>query len=106
MGVDYALEKFFSVLNHALASTDSVQKRLAAVASGVCHLKRDSFPDDKAWKRFENFMKGTTMFPAKGIESRIQATTSQMSDGETHQWLQEALGIFSELAQGCRTRRR
>lgn len=106
MGVDYGLEKFFSVLNYSLASTDSVQKRLAAVASGVRHLKRDSFPDDKTWKRFENFMKGTTLFPAKGIEGRIQATTSQMSDGETRQWLQEALGIFSELAQRHGTGRR
>jgi hypothetical protein len=51
-------------------------------------------------------MKGTRLFPAKGIKGRIQATTSQMSDGETHQWLQEALRVFSDLAQGNRMRRR
>ena len=89
----------------ALASTDSARKRLAAIGWGVRHLKKDSFPDEKTWKRFENFMKGTTRFPARSIKSRIQATTSQMSNGETHQWLQEALGIFSELAQGYRKSR-
>jgi hypothetical protein len=98
--VPYGWETFFTALSLALASTDSAQNRLAALALGVRHLKKDSFPDEKTWKRFENFMRGTTRFPAKGIKGRIQATTSQMSDGETHQWLQEALGIFSELAPG------
>jgi hypothetical protein len=76
MGVDYGWETLFSALSQALASTDSAQKRLAAIAWGVRHLKKDSFPDEKTLKRFENFMKGTTRFPAKSIKSRIQATTS------------------------------
>jgi hypothetical protein len=99
MGVDYGWEKFFSSLNYAVANTDSLQKRLAGVAMGVCHLDRDSFPDDETWKRFENFMNVTTLLSAKGNEGTIQATTSEMSDGEAHQWLQEALGLFSELAE-------
>lgn len=99
MGVDYGNEKFFSVLSYAVGSTDSVQERLSNVISGVCHLERDSFPDDDTWQRFEALLAETTKRAAKGDEGTIAATTSQMSEDEAAKWLHEALSIFTEIAE-------
>jgi hypothetical protein len=44
-------------------------------------------------------MTTTKMLPARGNESRLAATTSQMEESEAKQWLQEALALFSDIAQ-------
>lgn len=99
MGVDYGWEKFFNALHYVVASTAGLQERLAVVSNGVCHLERDSFPDDETYERFQKLIKGTTMLPAKANEGTIAATTSQMEEAEAKLWLQEALGIFSDIAE-------
>jgi hypothetical protein len=62
-------------------------------------LRRDSFPSDETYERFEKLMTATKMLPARGNEGRLAATTSQMEESEAKQWLQEALGLFSDVAQ-------
>jgi hypothetical protein len=99
LGINYGYENFYSVLRHAIASTDHLQKRLAGVISGIDHLEQDSFPDDETWNRFEKLVNGTTMLPPKGNEGTIQATTSQMTDDEAALWLKEAFDIFSNIAE-------
>lgn len=100
VGVDYGWEKFFVALRYAIASTAPPQERLESVVSGVCHLDRDSFPDDETWKRFEKLIEGTTKLPARiEGEGTIRATTAQMTDDEAGEWLHEAIGIFSDIAE-------
>jgi hypothetical protein len=99
MGLDYGWEKFFSSLRYALGSAAPPQELLGGVVSGVCHLRRDSFPDDETWKRFEKLLNETTCLPGKGNEGTIQATTSQMTDDEAGRCLREAFEIFSKIAE-------
>jgi hypothetical protein len=99
MGVDYGWEKFFSSIHYAVTSTERLQQRLQVVVSGIDGLRRDSFPSDETYERFEKLMTATKMLPARGNEGRLAATTSQMEESEAKQWLQEALGLFSDVAQ-------
>jgi hypothetical protein len=99
MATDYGYEKFSGALNYAIGSTDSVQERLANVASEVCHLERDSFPNDELWQQFEVLMNATSGRAAKRDEGTIAATTCQMSNAEAAKWLRRALSIFSDLAE-------
>jgi len=39
------------------------------------------------------------MLPARGSEGRLAAPTSQMEESEAKQWLQEAVELFSDVAQ-------
>ena len=64
MAVDYGCEKFFSVFNYVIVSTRPLQERLESVISAVVHLRREDFPDDETWKRFEKLMEATTRPPA------------------------------------------
>ena len=99
MGVDYGWEKFFSSIHYAVTSTELLQKRLQVVVKEIDGLRRDSFPSDKTYERFEKLMTATKMLPARGNEGRLAATISQMEESEAKQWLQEALGLFSDVAQ-------
>ena len=93
------MEKFFSSIHYAVTSTELLQKRLQVVVSGIDGLRRDSFPSDETYARFEKLMTATKMLPARGNEGRLAATTSQMEESEAKQWLQEAVAIFSDVAQ-------
>jgi hypothetical protein len=99
MGVDYGWEKFFSSIHHAVTSTELLQKRLQVVVNGIDGLRRDSFPSDESYERFEKLMTATKMLPARGNEGRLAVTTSQMEESEARQWLQEAVALFSDVAQ-------
>jgi hypothetical protein len=99
MGIDYAWEKFFSALYYAIGSSDTLQKRLEGVISGVQPLQRDDFLDQETWKKFEELLRETTKRPAAGDEGTIRATTSRMSDTEATKWLHEALSLFSTIAE-------
>jgi hypothetical protein len=72
---------------------------LQVVVKEIDGLRRDSFPSDETYARFEKLMTATKMLPARGTEGRIVATTSQMEESEAKQWLQEAVAIFSDVAQ-------
>ena len=99
VGVDYGWEKFFSSIRCAVTSTELLQKRLQVVVKEIDGLRRDSFPRDETYERFEKLMTATKMLPARGTEGRLAATTSQMEESEAKQWLQEAVGLFSDIAQ-------
>jgi hypothetical protein len=99
MGLDYGWEKFFSSLHHAVGSAAPLQELLEGVMSGVRHLRRDSFPDDETWKRFEKLLNETTYLSATGNEGAIRATMSQMTDDEAGRCLREAFEIFSKIAE-------
>jgi hypothetical protein len=99
MGVDYGWEKFFSSIHYAVTSAERLQQRLQGVVNRIDGLRRDSFRSDETYERFEKLMTATKMLPARGNEGRLAATTSQMEESEAKQWLQEALGLFSDVAQ-------
>lgn len=44
-------------------------------------------------------MDENTKCAAAENEGTIRSTTSQMSDDEARKWLQEALGLFSDIAE-------
>src|SRR4249919_602854 len=89
MGVDYGWEKFFSSIHYAVTSTERLQQRLQVVVNENDGLRRDNFPSDETYERFEKLMTATKMLPARGNEGRLVATTSQMEESEAKQWLQE-----------------
>jgi hypothetical protein len=102
MGVNYGWEKFFILLDYAIASKASLQDRLASAISKVEGLSADSFPSDgDSWVRYKGLIEATTKLPALHKEGTIQATTSQMTDEEAARWLREAVGIFSDIARAC-----
>jgi len=101
MGLDYGWEKFFTSLHYAVGSAAPPQKLLEGVVSGVYDLRRDSFPDDETWKRFEKLLNETTYLSATGNEGAIRATTSQMTDDEAGRCLREAFEIFSKITEAC-----
>jgi hypothetical protein len=103
MGVDYGWEKFFSSIHYAVTSTERLQQRLQGVVSGIDGLRRDSLPSDETYERFGKLMTATKMLPTRGNEGRLAATTSQMEESEAKQWLQEALALFSDVAQAYGT---
>jgi len=86
MGVDYGWEKFFSSIHYAVTSTELLQS-LQVVVKEIDGLRRDSFPSDKTYERFEKLMTAAKMLPARGNEGRLAATTSQMEESEAKQWL-------------------
>ena len=106
MGVDYGWEKFFTSIHYAGTSTERLQQRLQVVVSAIDGLRRDSFPRDDTYERFEKLMTATKMLPARGTEGRLAATTSQMEESEAKQWLQEAVGLFSDIARHGQERAR
>ena len=72
MGLDYGWEKFFSSLHHAVGSAAPPQELLEGVMSAVSHLRRDSFPDDETWRRFEKLLNETTYLSATGNEGQME----------------------------------
>jgi hypothetical protein len=99
MGVDYGWEKFFSSIHfhYAVTSTERLQQRLQGVVSGIDGLRRDSFPSDEAYERFEKLMTPTKMLPARGNEGRLAATTSQMEESEANNGCKKHWGYSPTL---------
>jgi hypothetical protein len=100
MPIDDAWEKFSSEIRFALVSDASPQDRLGSLISGVCHLQRDSFPDERVWDEFRKLMNETTK-RASGYqdEGRIHTSTSQMSDEKARECLRAAFDIFTHVAK-------
>ena len=100
MGVDHAWEKFGSAIRFALASDVSLQERLDNLISDVCHLQRESFPDEQVWDEFRKLMNETTKRGTRHQgEERIHATISLMSDEEARECLRAAFDVFSHVAR-------
>lgn len=93
---DYAWQKFFDALRSAVTSTAPLQARLATLARGVRELRREHFPDDDTWGRYAALLNATK--GPKGHGS-VEAATAKMSDEEAGRWLEEAIRIFSNLAE-------
>jgi hypothetical protein len=100
MGVDFAWEKFDRAIRFALVSDASLQDRLGSLISDVCHLQRDSFPDEHVWDEFRKLMNETTKRGTRHQgDGRIHDTISQMSDEEAKKYLQAAFDVFSHVAK-------
>jgi hypothetical protein len=99
MSVDQACEKFSTAIRIALVSTASLQERLGSLICGVCHLQRDSFPEDRSWDEFRKLVNETTKRAAGLHPEAIHAATSQMSDAKARECLQAAFDIFSQIAR-------
>ena len=48
--------KFFSSIHYAVTSTERLQQRLQGVVSGIDALRRNSFPNDETYERFEKLV--------------------------------------------------
>jgi hypothetical protein len=81
-------------------SNASLQERLSSLISDVCHLQRDSFPDEHVWDEFRKLMNETTRREAcKPGDEGIHAPIPQMSDKKAKECLQAAFDISSQLAR-------
>jgi hypothetical protein len=100
MGVDYGWLSFHKAVQYAVASGEPTQQRLNGCLLEIHHLRKDNFPNDKIFERFETLIAEATRLPErfKG-EGTLAATTSQMTDADAKQWLVEIFDLFSELAQ-------
>jgi hypothetical protein len=99
MAVDHAWEQFNNAIRFALVSDAPIQERLGYLISEVCHLQRDSFPDEQVWDEFRKLLDKTTKRKTAGKgEGRID-TTSQMSEDRAKECLQTAFDIFSHVAK-------
>jgi hypothetical protein len=100
MGVDHAWERFSLAIRFALVSDASLQERLDSLISDVCHLQRESFPDEHLWDAFRKLVNETTKRGTRHEgEERIHATASQMSDEKAKEGLQAAFDIFCQIAK-------
>ncbi len=95
---DYAWQKFFGALCHAITSTGSLQQRLASLVWSVRDLRRENFPDDETWMRFDKFMTATASQQVTADQPSVKAAMLLMKDEDAHRFLQEALQIFSDLS--------
>jgi hypothetical protein len=99
----YGWEKLSDVCQHLDGSGETLQKRLAAVVSSdLLVLRRENLPNDEVWRRVRELIRATTCKHAKGCDSTIEATTSQMTDDEAGKWLSEIRSLFSEVAEQYR----
>src|SRR5579862_7894917 len=99
MGIDHAWEIFSSAVRSAIVSDASLQDRLDRLINDVCHLQRDSFPDEHAWDEFRKLMNETTKREGRQGEPGTHAVISQMSDEKSRKCLQTALDIYSQIAR-------
>jgi hypothetical protein len=97
MGLEHGFETLFGALLSAVGSTKPVRDRLAEVVSLVGHLEHDSFSDDETWYRFQSFLAENTMV-VKRDDGSWASKTSQMSDEEAIQWLQDLFVLFADVA--------
>ncbi|HEY2468176.1 MAG TPA: hypothetical protein VGI45_10130 [Terracidiphilus sp.] len=71
-----------------------------SLISAVCHLQRDSFPDEHVWDEFRKLVIEATKRQTRHQgEARIHATASQISDEKAKEGLQAAFDIFSHVAK-------
>lgn len=87
MSVDYAWETFHNAIRFALVSDAPLPERVRNLISDICHLQRDSFPDERLWDEFRKLMNESTK------------RQSQVSDKEAKEYLQAAFEIFSHVAK-------
>jgi hypothetical protein len=99
VGSDHGFDRFFRTFRRAVASTDSLQDRVAEVVHGICDLNRDSFPDHETWDLFQALMAENASRAARNDKEPIAAPTSDLSDEEAAKWLQRAFGLFAEIAE-------
>ncbi len=99
MGVDQAWGQFYNGIRFALVSDASLQERLDYLISEVCHLQRESFPDEQVWDEFRKLLDKTTKRGTRDKGERRIDTTSQMSEERTKECLQAAFDIFSHVAK-------
>jgi len=93
MSVDYAWEAFYSAIRFAVVSDASLQERLGSLISAVCHLQRDSFPNEHVWDEFRKLVNETTKRGTRDV------ATSEMSEKKAKECLQAAFDIFSHVAR-------
>lgn len=97
--VDYAWQKFFDGLCHAIISTAPLQQRLAGLVWSVSDLRRKHFRDDETWARFERFLMSATGRAAPPTKAIIKSATLTLKVEEAGQCLQQAVQIFSHVSE-------
>lgn len=94
---DYGWQAFFDALCHAIASTGTLQQRVAAFAWSISDLRRQHFAEDDTWRQFEQLL---TSIPGESRDrNSINVACLRMSDEQARKWLQQAVQMFSGLSQ-------
>lgn len=96
MGVEQGWEIFSDGIRLALVSEAPLQERLHGLISGLSHLQRDSFPDERTW---DDFRKLVNEVAKRDARSQSDGGNSQMSNEKAKEYLNAAFGIFSQVAK-------
>lgn len=96
MAVDQAWEAFAAAIRSALVSDTSLQERVEKLLSGVLHLQRESFPDERVWEEYRKLVNETAK---REPRNQGDAASSRISDEKARQCLAAAFDIFSQLAK-------
>lgn len=96
---NYPWEKLYSACSAAIGSARSPQERLRYAAWEVSLLLSNADISDKELrKRMEQLVATCSNKPDQG-EGTMPATTSQMTDDEAGELLQEVFAIFDKVAE-------
>ena len=99
MELGYARQELHMAVEGFVVATDSLPDRLYwAYANHLIKLREENFTPE-LWVRFERLKNAVTMYPAKGDEGVVKATTSQMTDREAGLWIKEILSLFNVVVE-------
>ena len=95
----YPWEKLYSACRAAIGSGTCPQERLRSAVSEVSLLLHGGHvPDEELRNRMEQLVATCTSKPSQG-EGTVPATTSQMTDDEAGDLLQEVFDLFTRVAE-------
>jgi hypothetical protein len=99
MELGYARQELHMAVEGFVVATDSLPHRLYwGYTNHLIKLREENFTPE-LWVRFERLNKAVTMYPAKGDEGVVKATTSQMTDREAALWIKEILSLFNVVVE-------
>jgi len=99
MELGYARQGLHMAMEGFVVATDSLPDRLYwGYANHLIKLREENFTPE-LWVRFDRLKKAVTMYPAKGDEGAVKASTSQMTDREAALWIKEILSLFNVVVE-------
>jgi hypothetical protein len=96
MGVNYGCEKLYLAVRDAAVSDEPLQERLGACVWQLGRHGRESFPDDRTWKRFNSLREACENLPS--VYRGKGAMTTQLTDEQARGYLREICDLFLVVA--------
>jgi hypothetical protein len=105
MGIDYAWQQLHLASELAKDASRTPQSRIADAYLYNLSYIREEFVPSEVWARLQNICKTVTWRNSKGFSGTVPATTSQMSDPEAQQVIDEILSLYDKVNREFRKSR-